>query len=170
MSVHGVLVYGWSRKAGLTEHDSADILQEVFRVVFEKIDLFRRVGPGDSFRGWLWGITKRKIQDFYRRQLARPAGAGGTTAHARLIEIPEPQLDEIAEVNSPQTRRLLLHQALELVRIEFEPTTWQAFWRVAVDGQSAADVAADLALSIGAVYTAKSRVLRRVREEFSELL
>ena len=59
--------------------------------------------------------------------------------------------------------------ALQLVRAEFQPQTWQAFWQVAVDGPAAADVAAELGANVRSVYVAKSRILRRLREELCEL-
>ena len=63
----------------------------------------------------------------------------------------------------------LFARALELIRGEFEERTWTAFWRTAVEGQAAKDVAADLSMSPGAVRVAKSRVLHRLREELGDL-
>ena len=60
-------------------------------------------------------------------------------------------------------------RAVELIRGEFEERTWQAFWRVAVEGQAAKDVAKDLGVTASAVRLAKSRVLRRLREEMEGL-
>jgi RNA polymerase sigma-70 factor (ECF subfamily) len=57
-----------------------------------------------------------------------------------------------------------------LIRADFEEHTWQAFWAVAVDGRPGTDVAAELGMTPGAVYVAKSRVLRRLREDLGELL
>ena len=48
--------------------------------------------------------------------------------------------------------------------------TWKAFWRSAVEGDRPADVAADLGVSVWAVYKARSRVLQRVRTELEGLL
>jgi RNA polymerase sigma-70 factor (ECF subfamily) len=53
---------------------------------------------------------------------------------------------------------------------EFQPATWQAFWGLTVEGKSGAEVAAELGLSVDAVYAAKSRVLRRLRQELDGLL
>jgi RNA polymerase sigma-70 factor, ECF subfamily len=53
--------------------------------------------------------------------------------------------------------------------VEFENRTWDAFWRTVIEGQSPADVAADLEMSIPAVYKAKSRVLGRFRQVLAEL-
>ncbi len=64
-----------------------------------------------------------------------------------------------------ESRNFVLARALELVRGEFEVTTWQAFWRTTVDGQNPADVGRELGLSAGAVRQAKYRVLRRLRQE-----
>src|SRR5262249_61134789 len=60
-------------------------------------------------------------------------------------------------------RGRLSRWAAEEVRSEFAPKTWPAFWRPGVDGRSPGDVAAELGLSVGAVYIARSRVLARLR-------
>jgi RNA polymerase sigma-70 factor (ECF subfamily) len=67
-------------------------------------------------------------------------------------------------------RAILLRRALEVVRPEFETRTWEAAWRLTVEGQSSADVVAALSMSAGAVHTAKWRVLRRLRELLADLL
>src|SRR5206468_872600 len=54
---------------------------------------------------------------------------------------------------------------LEVAEPEFAPSTWQAFQRLAVDGRPAAEVAAELGTTVNAVLLAKSRVLRRLRQE-----
>jgi RNA polymerase sigma-70 factor (ECF subfamily) len=64
----------------------------------------------------------------------------------------------------------LYRRALSVLQSEFETRTWQAFWRAAVDGQSPAEIAADLNMTPAAVRKAKSRVLRRLREEIGDLL
>jgi RNA polymerase sigma-70 factor (ECF subfamily) len=51
------------------------------------------------------------------------------------------------------------------VRPRFQPATWQAFWRTAVDGASGKDVAAELGLTVAAVYLAKGRVMAALREQ-----
>ena len=60
--------------------------------------------------------------------------------------------------------RYVLHCLLEAIELEFEPATVQAFRRLALDGASGAQVASELGMTIGAVYAARSRVLRRLRE------
>jgi RNA polymerase sigma-70 factor (ECF subfamily) len=56
-----------------------------------------------------------------------------------------------------------------IMRGDFEERTWHAFWETAVEKRQAGDVAQTLGISLGAVYMAKSRVLRRLREELDGL-
>jgi RNA polymerase sigma-70 factor (ECF subfamily) len=56
-----------------------------------------------------------------------------------------------------------------MIRAEFEPTTWQAFWIATVEGRTAAEIAASLGITKHAVHQAKYRVLRRLREEMADL-
>ena len=55
------------------------------------------------------------------------------------------------------------------IRDEFRASTWQAFWRTCIDGRTAAEAAAELEMSIGNVYVARSRIIARLRERVSEL-
>jgi RNA polymerase sigma-70 factor (ECF subfamily) len=75
--LYGPLVYGWARQQGLQDADAGDVVQEVFGTVAARIADFRRDGPGASFRGWLWTITRNKLGDHFRRRASRPQAAGG---------------------------------------------------------------------------------------------
>lgn len=163
--LYGPLVYAWCRRAGLQAADAEDVLQEVFVTVASRIGEFRHGGESDTFRGWLWAITRFKIGDWLRRREKQPVGAGGSEALERLQATPEPP--ELPE-EEPVGPSGLHQRALELVRGEFEDRTWQAFWRVVVQGRDPADVAGELGLSRNAVYIARSRVLRRLREALGE--
>ncbi len=66
--------------------------------------------------------------------------------------------------------RILYRRALALIQQDFEDHTWRAFWGVVIDGRGASAVALDLGVEINVVYLAKSRVLKRLREEFEGLL
>ena len=82
----------------------------------------------------------------------------------RLQEIPESEPESWSE-SGDCNRASLVNRATQLIRDDFEPHTWQAFWRLAVENHPARDIAADLGMSVDAVYQAKARVLRRLREE-----
>lgn len=161
------LVYGWCRKRGLHENDAADVAQEVFRAVLVHAERFHRDRLGDSFRGWLWTITRNKLHDHFRRKVAQPLAAGGTDARQRLENVPEALPLEEEDVVSGRLDSGLALRALAILQSEFEEPTWQAFWRLAVEGHPAAEIAADLGMTKGAVRQAKYRVLRRLRQEFA---
>jgi len=162
------IVYRWIKRQGLRDHDAADVAQEVFQAVVQSIERFARREPGDSLRGWLWTITRSKVCDHFRRQQSRPAAEGGSSARQQFNELP--QMPDASDESPAGLTSELAHRALQFIETEFEPTTWQAFWAAAVEGQPAADIARELGLTIGAVYKAKSRVLLRLRTELDGLL
>ena len=147
------LVYRWTLRTGLRREDAADVVQEVFTVVVRRISSFRRARPGDSFRGWLWGITQNVVHNQMRRVAGKPAAAGGSEAHRQLQQAPE----VLPDMPSDDGYGTLCRRALGLIQAEFEGTTWRAFWQVAVEGRTAADVAQELGVTVNAVYLAKSR-------------
>ncbi|MBW3543231.1 MAG: sigma-70 family RNA polymerase sigma factor [Planctomycetes bacterium] len=167
--IYAPSIYGWCRRAGLQDSDALDVGQEVFRTVARRIAAYRRTAPGDSFRGWLWGITRNKLKEHFR---ARPEAeaSGGSAAARRLHELPEPPLEDSADVRVLGPQAALVRRVLAVIREDFDPQTFQAFWRTTVDEQPAPQVAAELNITPGAVRQAKHRVLRRLREELSELL
>jgi RNA polymerase sigma-70 factor (ECF subfamily) len=159
-ALYGPLVYRWCRQHGLPPPDAEDVVQEVFLTVAVRAGDFRRERTGDTFRGWLRTITRHKLGDWIRGRRTREHAVGGE-GHRRLLEnsaAEGAQADDEAEAGD------LYRRALDLIRSEFEERSWQAFWRVAVEGQCPADVAADLGISRNAVYVAKSRIFHRLFE------
>ncbi len=164
------LIYEWCRRSRIQSQDAADITQEVFRAVAERIERFHRKAVSSPFHRWLWGITRHKIHDHFRKLAYGPVGRGGTTAHLMIGQLPTDIPEEWSEVEIDSDRGALSRRALELIQTDFQPQTWQAFWRVSVDDVNAADVANELGMTVGAVYNARYKVVKRLREEFSELL
>jgi RNA polymerase sigma-70 factor (ECF subfamily) len=163
VGLYGPSVFHWCARFGLSGDDSADVSQEVFRSVAISVSEFRHDRPGDSFRGWLYTLTRNKIRDFARQRAQREATVGGSAYQALLQQIPAQQELHPAE-SSNSVDANLLRRALDVIRAEFEPRSWQAFWRTTVDDQNATQVAEELGMSPTAVRKAKSRVLRRLRE------
>ncbi len=166
----GPVVYGWCRQSGIQPADAADVAQETFRAVSAGVEKFHRQQPGDSFRGWLWTITRNKIRDHFRRYRDHPAAEGGTNAQQQWAQIPDAPPPSTSTGRQPSVSQSLTHRGLELIRGEFEDRTWQAFWRTTVDHQLSAEVADELGLARADVYQAKSRVMRRILQVLDELL
>ncbi len=171
VSIFSPIIYRWARTSGLPEDDAADVVQDVLGATFRNIGRFEKAKPSGSFRSWLATITRNRVRDFYRRQSNASCGAGGTDALLRLQKVPSPKDTDSLEdsISVESLNRQLPSQALEVVRAECEPRTWQAFWRTTVDQRRASDVAAELGMNLAAVYQAKSRVLRRLRKCLSDL-
>ena len=168
--LYSPVIYRWCRRSGLTADDAADVFQEVLSAVMLHLSDFHRDKPQDSFSGWLAAITRNKVRDLYRRRQGRAEARGGSTAQRQMAEIPQPP-EPSEEFIRPdaESAAWLSRRALDLIRAEFENRTWEAFWRVTIQGQPSSQVAEDLEMSIPAVYTAKSRVLRRLRQVMGEL-
>lgn len=167
VDVYGPLVHSWCVQQGLGAEDRADVVQETFMAVAAHIDGFRRDRPGDTFCGWLLTITTNKIRDHHRRQRGRPAAAGGSDHARRLADLPAaPDPPDDAE---PDAAGAVLRRALDLIRADYDPQTWQAFWRTAVGGEASAAVATALGMSPNAVRKAKARILRRLRSDLEGL-
>ncbi|MFW6106664.1 MAG: RNA polymerase sigma factor [bacterium] len=160
--LYGPLVFHWARRAGLSTQDAEDVVQEVFQTVARKMSDFRRDRGGDSFRAWLRVITRNKVGNALKRLQREDSPVGGTNAMREMAQVAEQGMLSPSPLETDCSG--LFQRAFSLIRSEFKEQTWQAFWRVVIDDRGAADVAAELDMSINAVYIAKSRVLCRLRE------
>jgi RNA polymerase sigma-70 factor (ECF subfamily) len=163
------LVHYWCATFGLRGLDTEDVAQDVFQAAATSLASFRRDSDTDTFRGWLRGITRHKVLLHFRRQGRHPRATGGEAAWAELQEIAAPA-ESPGEAEDTQERDTLHWQALELAKAEFGVRTWQMFWRTAIEGRSPADLADELGVTPAAVRMAKYRVLRRLKQNFSELI
>jgi RNA polymerase sigma-70 factor (ECF subfamily) len=169
--LYGPVIYRFARQRGLQDADAADLMQDVLRSVARhvgELEYDRRKG---TFRGWLYTITRNKIYNFLLAQRRRPRASGDDNHQERLDTAPARETSDSPDAQwEREYQRQLSWQAMERVRHEFQPNTWQAFWLTAVEGQAAAAVGEQLKMSPGAVYVAKCRVLARLREEVQRLL
>jgi RNA polymerase sigma factor (sigma-70 family) len=165
--LYAAVIYGFARKRGLQDADAADLMQEVLRSVAGAVGRLDYDPHKGTFRGWLYSITRNKIYNFLEARSRHARGTGDSNAHRRLEEQPSREAD--TDDWDKEYERKAFAWAADRVRNEFQPSTWEAFWHTAVDGQSAKDVGQRLGLSPGAVYVAKSRVLARLKEEIRQL-
>lgn len=166
--IYTPLVYGWVRRSGIQEADSSDIVQEVFSRVLKSIGRFEHT----SFRGWLLTITRNEIRRWHRQKLSRvPGAAGGSDALAQIKNVPESLPEDLLPdgvENEVDARAGLVRRTAELIKDDFEPHTWKAFWRSVVEGHDTAEIAADLNMKPGAIRQAKFRILARLRETLGD--
>lgn len=158
------LVYRWARQSNLQASDAADVVQDVFNSVARSINSFRHDLPESTFRGWLWTIARNQIRLHYRRSKERPEALGGSDGNFVFRQHPD-SADGDGEPSGFNSHASLVHRAVQLIRGDFQPQTWQAFWRLTIDGASATEIGAELGMTPAAVRQAKYRVLCRLQEE-----
>jgi RNA polymerase sigma-70 factor (ECF subfamily) len=156
------LLFAWARRLGLAEDDAADLVQDVFTLLVQKLPEFT-YDRHQRFRGWLWTVTLNKWREKRRRRQA-----SAIDGQADLAQIAD--ADPVAAFDEADYRRYIMSRALQLMQSDFQPSTWKACWEHVVSGRPAAEVAAELGITTGAVYVAKCRVLRRLRQELEGLL
>ena len=152
-----------ARRKGLQDADSADLVQEVLGAVALAIDRWQPDPARGPFRNWLFRIAHNLMINFLASQHRHPRGIGGED-FLNFPEIPAIASREDSALFDLEFRRELFHWACDQIRHEFQPSTWAAFWKTWVDGKKPKDVAAELEMSLGAIYMARSRVVARLRE------
>ena len=163
VQLYSPFIFHWARQAGLQSADAADLVQGVLITLIQKLPEFT-YDRQKSFRAWLRTITLNHWRDFCRRRAVR--ACQGISDDLPEVAVSGGQ-DSFAEA---EYRTHLVARALELMRSEFQPTTWRACWEFVACGRSVAEIARELGISANAVYMAKSRVLTRLREELKDLL
>jgi len=161
VDLYAPLVYDYARRHGLQDADAADLMQTVLRIVvtaIRRLDYDPRRG---TFRGWLFTIVRSQLLNLRRRKHQFGQGTGDPLTQRRLEVEPAPDHETAAWEAEYQQR--LFAWAVEQVRPQVRPATWQAFWQTAVEGQPAREVAASLSLSVASVHLAKSRVMARLK-------
>ena len=167
--LYGPLVHKWCRRSALKDDDVADVFQETFRSVSTHLDSFTPERSIGSFRSWLRTIVRTKLADHFRRRDRQPLGRGGTDAQILMGDVVDPlgdeQEDDVASENAQVVQR-----AMELIQPEFSSQNWTAFELVAIDGQSAVDVAEQLNVNPQAVRQANYRIRRRLRLVLQDMI
>lgn len=163
VALYTPLLYDWAKSLGLQDQDAADLVQDVLTLLLQKLRGFR-YDPQRGFRRWLRTVLRNKWREIQRRRVPTPLDAN----ESPLADLADPTgRDPLGEA---EYREYLLQRALVLIRDDFQPATWRAWEEYAVRGRSAAEVSRELGVSPHAVYLAKARVLRRLRQELDGLL
>ncbi len=163
VQLYAPLIFYWGTNHGLNGTDAADLSQDVLATLIDKLPEFQ-YDPKRRFRGWLRTITLNRANDFHRRNAARPATG---------LDDPNQDISVASEVDlfaEQEYRKYLVQRALKVMRAEFQFESWQACWKVVVEGQTVPETAQELGISENSVRIAKCRVLNRLREELQGLL
>ena len=161
--IYRPLIASWFRAQIGRTPDVDDLTQEVFATVARELPNFDHNGQSGAFRRWLKTICMNRLLGYRRQQEARGRAIGGSDFHNSLQQISSSQDPEQAWDHEHQTTvlRFLMNQ----VAPHFESRTLQIFRALTSDEKQAPEVAAELGISLGSVYVARSRVLRKMREE-----
>jgi RNA polymerase sigma-70 factor (ECF subfamily) len=151
----------WLRRVPGLETEADDLAQEVLVVVVRELPKFERRHDG-AFRAWLRQIAVNRIRTW--RKAHRNAPLAGDAIDQYLAQLADSASDLSHQWDDEHDRHVL-QKLLAIVQNDFDPKTWQAFTRFALDGLPAAEVAQELAISVSQVVQAKHRVLKRLREE-----
>ena len=155
------LLYYWARRAGLQSADASDLVQDVFQLLLLKLPEFQ-YDKSKSFRSWLRTVTMNKWRERARRISEKARGGSELGAEPAIADGAQTFWDD-------EYHKMLAARALKVMQGSFEPATWKACWESVVNERPATEIAAELGLTANAVYLARSRVLRRLREELQGL-
>ncbi|MEZ6033158.1 MAG: sigma-70 family RNA polymerase sigma factor [Planctomycetaceae bacterium] len=161
-AIYRPVVYRVARRAGWQHSDAEDLTQRVMVSVAKAIPDWQKDHNKGGFRSWLYQIARNALISTLRTS-RRDIAIGGSVFLERSQTMESPA-DDIERLIDDEHHRSLLRTAAELVRDEFHASSWQAFWLTTLGELSVPEAAERLQLSTGAVYAARSRILRRLQE------
>lgn len=159
------VIYRLCRRRGVRHSDAEDLVQQVLILVARAVDRFDASSERGTFRGWLYRISHNVIVNFLSRDLPKNRAIGGDE-NAALTAAAEKENSSLVRM---EVRRQLFREAAQRAREEFEESTFRAFWLTSVEDKSIEETAAQLNKSTGAIYAARSRVLKRLRDIVQDL-
>ena len=162
VELYSPLLRGWLDRYEVQPADADDLVQDVLVVVMRELPGFRHNQQPGAFRSWLKGIVVHRLRNFWRARERGGIASGGSDVISRLNEL-EDDRSLLSQTWQREHDQHIAKKLLELIEPRFTESTREAFRRLVLDGADADDVAAELGLSLNAIFTAKSRVLRELR-------
>ncbi len=166
IDIYRPMIYNYCRNRGLQDADASDVVQDVLQAISSNMQRFEYDRSRGTFRAWLFTVVRSKLCNAFAKQKRQVRGSGQTSVQQLLAA--QPSEDETLQWDRDHEQRLF-EWAAEQVQPQCEPTTWQAFWQTAVENKPAQEVADDLGLRPGAVYIAKCRVLKRLKQTLAQV-
>lgn len=161
LDVYRPVILRMARHRNLQDADAQDVCQKVFFAVSQAISQWEP-HPDHQFRAWLGRIARNAILNAVTRR-PRDQATGLTEVEQLLRAVPADDDESSAELLM-ETRRQLFHRASQIVQCEFTDITWRMFWETEVEGQPVEAVAVSCERTAGAVYVARCRIMKRLRE------
>jgi len=166
LAIYQPVVYRLARQRGLQHADAEDLCQRVFLSVGNAVEKWEPQSDGPRFRNWLNRIASNAILNAITR--GKPDRATGTSSvHDLLHEIPDS--DGLTTAIRNESRMEAFRWAANQVQGEFQASTWTMFQETTIRGRSIAEVAETLGSSSGAVYVARCRVMKRIKDKVNEV-
>lgn len=169
VDVYDPLIRRWLQQHAAPYHDAEDVVQEVMGVIVRELPTFAHDGRPGAFRRWLRTVTMNRLRAFWRSRDSRAVAVGHSDFQQMLNELEDPD-SGLSRIWDDEHDRHVTHELLRGLEPSFEANTWKAFRAVVMEGKKSAEVASELGISVNAVLLAKSRVLRRLRQERAGLV
>jgi RNA polymerase sigma factor (sigma-70 family) len=163
------IVFATVRRSGLQADDAEEVTQEVLLAVAGAVARWQPNPERARFRTWLARITHNLLVNFLYHRRRRGWDCGGSDFRELMEQQPDPAAVVEAELVQQEYRRCLFWAAANNIRQRVSESTWQAFYQNAVAGRSPTAVAAELGLSVSAIYVARSRVTAKLKAEVQRL-
>lgn len=157
------LIRQYLLRRGLHPQDADDLQQDVMQVAWQELADFHHNGRVGSLRNWLRQVVANRLKTHWRRRNRPDGSSTGDDAAALAEQLADPS-SPLSQLWDREYQQAVCQRLVALIRGEFQEQTVEAFRRVAVDGESAADVADELGITVNAVRIAQSRVLSRLRQ------
>jgi RNA polymerase sigma factor (sigma-70 family) len=166
------LIYSAARKAGLTEVEAQDVVQETVITVAKNVGKLRYDPAIGSFKGWLLNITRWRIADQFRKRSPdqqRHRGPGDDRATATIDRFPDSSADAVEEVWEKEWKENLFDAAITRIKKKVDPKQFQIFNCYVQKEWPAQKVAEQLRVSVGQVYLARHRISSLLKKEIKAL-
>jgi RNA polymerase sigma-70 factor (ECF subfamily) len=165
---YGELIYHLARKAGLTDAEGQDVVQETLIAVAKQMSGFKYDPSLGSFKGWLRQITRRRIIDQLRRRLPEEQAARQELSGDLLENLPDAG-SSFESLWEEEWQNYVLKAALRRVKHKVHPKQFQMFDLYVTQQWPMKSVIKTLGVSSAQVYMAKLRVSRILKEEIQIL-